>query len=75
MKTTTMTSEQLAASRLLDVLIEGQRVTLDVTFPEPNVEALERLMTVLHAEARRRGVGVTIAATGERGLCLSLHRP
>ncbi len=75
MKTTTMTSVQMAASRLLDALIDGTTGTLDVTFQEPNLDALERLMTVLHEEARRRGVGVTIEERGENRLCLSLRHP
>lgn len=75
MKTTTMTSVQAAASQLLDALMVGQEITLDVSFENVGAHALEQLMTALHEEARRRGVGVTVEERGESRLCLSLRRP
>ncbi len=75
MKTKTMTTMEEAASQLLDALIDGQRISLDVSFEAAAAGVPEQLMTALHEEARRRAVGVTIEATGENRLCLSLLRP
>ena len=75
MKTTRMTSVQEAAEKLLDALVEGKSVLLNLSFERSAGDVLEPLLGAIHEAARERGVGVTIDEKGEGELCLSLLRP
>ena len=75
MKTTTVMNVHTAATQLLDALTHGTKVTLDVPFADFASGTLDPLMSALHSEARRRGLGVMIEPIEENRLCLSLrHR-
>lgn len=75
MTTKTLTSIQEAAALLIDALTRGTNVTLDLAFEDGAERAMEQLMTAVDEEARRRGVGVTVAPKEGSRVCLSLHRP
>ncbi len=75
MTTSTLTSVEEAAARLLDAVATGTDVELDVVFDVSHERELERLMDALHDEARRRKIGVTIEPKEGRRLCVSLHHP
>lgn len=65
-----------AASRILDELETDGPLVLDVAGGHPPADGLAPLLEALHAEARRRGVGVRATPMGEgNALCLSLRRP
>ncbi len=75
MKTKTVINLDAAVEQLLDALVNGKNITLDVGFDELNAGAIEQLMTALNEAARQRGIGVTIEPKEGNRLCLSLHRP
>jgi hypothetical protein len=75
MVTPTAINLETAAARLLDVVMEQSSVTLDLGSATDGAAGIERLLLVLNAEARRRGIGVEVAEQEGGQLCLSLHRP
>jgi len=75
MTTKTLTSLEEAATQLLDTLMNGKNVTLDLAFEDGAARAMEPLMAATDAEARRRGVGIVTEFKERNRLCLSLRRP
>ena len=69
-----MDSMQAAADHLLDTLEAGREVTLEITARDEETDGLLRLITEIHEAATVRRVGVTMTASGERGICLTLRR-
>ncbi|MDP9473302.1 MAG: hypothetical protein M3Q71_22005 [Chloroflexota bacterium] len=68
-------SMQAAATHLLDTLMAGRDVTLEITARDEETGGLVRLITELHEVAQARRLGVTLAPMGERGLRLTLVEP
>ncbi|MGI8475946.1 MAG: hypothetical protein ACR2OO_06210 [Thermomicrobiales bacterium] len=64
-----------AAIHLLDTLISGGQVTLDITAQDAATGALLRLITEIHDAARYRHVGIAMEPLGTLGLRLTLADP
>ncbi len=73
--TKTLTSLQEAAALLLDTLEAQREVTLDVTAQDATADGLRRLIMSVHTEAQARRLQVTMTATGERSIRLTLADP
>ncbi len=67
-----LTSMQEAARHLLDTLLEGQPVSLEIAAQDESTGGLLRLITEIHDAARERRVAVRLEPMGERGVRLSL---
>ncbi len=74
MTTHTHSGLEEAAVHLLDSLGQRDHVTLDLSFDADSVLAIERLMDALDAEARRRGMGITLKVHEGSRLCISRRR-
>ena len=74
MKTTNLTSVQEAAIRVLDTLVAGKDVALEVSVTDATTGAIEELLTEVHQEAQRRGLAVAAEVKEGSELCLSLRR-
>jgi len=70
-----MSAVQETASHLLDTLLSGRVITIDVTAVDLERRVVESLIMTIDDEARRRGVAVDIESKEGNTLCLSLHRP
>ncbi|MDP9369135.1 MAG: hypothetical protein M3Q03_12800 [Chloroflexota bacterium] len=68
-------SMQQAADHLLDTLVQGKEVTLEITARDEETGGFLRLITEIHEAAQARQVGVTMTPVGERGLRLTLAEP
>ena len=71
----TISGMEEAAGFLLDTLVDGKDVTLDIAAEGPSQQGLLRLITALHDVATTRRLCISLRAVGERGIQLSLAQP
>lgn len=74
MTTRTHSGLEEAAVHLLDTLSRRDNVTLDLSFDAGSVRAIEHLMEALDAEARGRGMGISLQVHEGSRLCISRRR-
>ena len=74
MKTTNLSSLQEAVIRILDTLVAGKDVALEVSVTDATTGAIGGLLTKIHQEAQRRGLAVAAEVKEGGELCLSLRR-